>query len=176
MKKIIKFEEINNKEIIKKIKSGTIIIYPTDTNYCLGCNAKKSLSVEQIKKISKIENIAIIPPTKDWIYKNIKIKNKNYIKRLPGPFGFILELKKKIPNQNKKIEIKMPVHKFSNLIKKANVPFLAIDIMNKPLSIKQIPKKIIRKADIIIDDGYIKRSHFTTIDLTKEIPKIIIRR
>ena len=176
MKKIIKFEEINNKEVVKNIKSGAIIIYPTDTNYCLGCNAKKSSSVEQIKRISKIESISIIPPTKNWIYKNLKIKNKNYIKKLPGPFGFILELKKKIPNQNKKIEIKMPSHKFSNLIKKANVPFLAINIINKPLSIKQIPNKIIRKADIIIDDGHIKRCHSTTIDLTKDIPKIIIRR
>ena len=52
MKKIIKFEKINNKEIIKKIKSGAIIIYPTDTNYCLGCHAKKSSGVEQIKRIS----------------------------------------------------------------------------------------------------------------------------
>ena len=90
MTETIKLDKINQKEITKKIKSGDIFIYPTDIGYCIGCDALKSGSVSIIKQTIK-SKLSIISPNKQWISKNFEIINKNYIKKLPGPYTFILK-------------------------------------------------------------------------------------
>jgi len=187
MEKIIKFKEIvsKNKKLIKEINSGKIIIYPTDTGYCIGCIISKKKNIEKIKKLTKHkdnQNISIIAPSKKWVYDNFKIKNKNYIKKFPGPFTFIMKTKKinlfkNFNLENKEIGIKIPDHKFHNLIKKIGTPILSIELKNKfnfnIISIDQINKGIIKNTDIIIDDNFIKKSPSSVINLNKEIPSII---
>jgi tRNA threonylcarbamoyl adenosine modification protein (Sua5/YciO/YrdC/YwlC family) len=183
-KEIIIRKQVSN-EIKKRIKFGEILIYPTDTGYGIGCNALNSDSTKLVKKIIGIndnKNISIIAPSKDWIYKNFKIKNKNYIKKLPGPFTFILEAKekkfiKKLNLEDKEVRIKMPNHSFQKIIKKINIPMLNIELKNKfnIVDLKHIPRKIKRKSDIILDYGYIRKSPSATINLNKEIPTIVGR-
>ena len=171
------------KKVKIRIKSGEILIYPTDTGYGIGCNALKSSSIELVKKISGTKdntNISVIAPSKEWIYKNFKIKNKNYIKKLPGPFTFVLETKKRtlarnLSPGNKKIKVKMPDHRFYNMVKTIGIPILNIELRNKLNIVNpdHIPRKIKRKSDMIINDGYIRKSPSATINISKEIPSII---
>jgi tRNA threonylcarbamoyl adenosine modification protein (Sua5/YciO/YrdC/YwlC family) len=187
MPEIINLKDIKKRNIVKRIKQGEIFIYPTDTIYGIGCNALKPASVEIIKKIKKRSEkpFSIIAPSKDWIYKNLKVNNKSYIKKLPGPFTFILELKKRATARNvnpgyKTLGVRIPNHPFSNIIKSANVPFIttSVNISGKTSirSIKQIPRSIKKHVDIIIDDGYLPNYPSTIIDLTQTPPKIITRR
>jgi len=185
MPKIIKFKEINKKEIINEIKKGSLFIYPTDTIYGLGCNALKKESVLKIREIKKsTKPFSVIAPDKSWIYKNLKINNKEYIKKLPGPFTFILETKKRIvPKEvnlnSKTLGVRIPNHPFSNLIKKANVPFITTSVnltgKNPLRDIKKAPRKILNKVDFVIDDGYLAKYPSTIIDLTGKIAKVIKR-
>ena len=185
MSETIIFKKTLSKEIKKRIKFGEILIYPTDTGYCIGCNALKLSSIIKIIKIINLKDnkkISIIPPSKEWIYKNFKIKNKNYIKKLPGPFTFILETKKRILTKNldiltNEIRIKIPNHKFYNTLKTINIPILNIELKNKfnIIDFGKIPKKIKKKTDIIINAGFIRKSPSAIINLSKEIPSIVGR-
>jgi len=185
MAKIIKFNEIKTKEIIKEIKKGSIFIYPTDTIYGLGCNALKKESVQKIRNIKKSNKpFSVIVPNKQWVYKNLKVNNKDYIKKLPGPYTFIFKRKKKvIPKEVttglKTLGIRIPNHPFTNIIKSAKVPFIttSVNITKKRYlrEIKKIPRNIAKQVDFIIDAGPLIKHPSTIIDLTDNIAKIIKR-
>ena len=186
MPDIYKFNEIKKSEIIKRIKSGEIFIYPTDTVYGLGCNALKQGSIQIINEIKKREKkpFSVIAPNKNWIFDNLKVKNKHFIKKLPGPYTYIFEVKKRAVARNvnpglKTLGIRIPDHPFTNLIKSADVPFIttSVNFSGKPpaRSINDIPRSIMKKVDVIIDNGYLHNYPSTLIDLTDEIPKLIKR-
>ncbi len=179
MADIIKLSEIKQKDITKNVKSGDILIYPTDIGYCIGCDALKSGSVSIIKQVIKTP-LSIIAPNKQWITKNFEIINKNHIKKLPGPYTFILKSKKRPVARNvnpgeKKFRIRMLEHKIQKIIKSTGVPFIAANIsQKKPITkIKQIPWKISKITDIILDDETIVKTPSSIIDLSTEIPLII---
>jgi tRNA threonylcarbamoyl adenosine modification protein (Sua5/YciO/YrdC/YwlC family) len=186
MPEIINFSEINKREVVKRIKQGVLFIYPTDTVYGLGCNALKQGSVQLIKEIKYRDEkpFSIIAPNKQWIYKNLEVTNKRFIQKLPGPYTYVLKIKKRAVarNVNPKLDtlgIRMPDHPFTELVKKSGVPFITTSVNypgKKPArNIKDIPKKILNKVDIILDDGFLHNYPSTIIDLTGEMPRIIKR-
>ena len=185
MQKIIKFEDINKKEIIKEIKKGSIFIYPTDTIYGLGCNALKKESIQRIRNIKKsTKPFSVIVPNKQWIYKNVKVNNKEYIKKLPGPYTFVFKMKKRsVPKEAtaglKTLGVRIPDHPFTNLIRSAKVPFIttSVNISSKKFlrDIKKVPRGIAKQVDFIIDAGPLIKHPSTVIDLTNDLAKIIKR-
>ncbi|MBT3395241.1 threonylcarbamoyl-AMP synthase [archaeon] len=188
MVKILTFDELNSSEIIKRMKEGDIFIYPTDTIYGIGCNALNQKSVDKIRKLKKRggdKPFSVIAPTKKWIETNLEVENKNYIKKLPGPFTFLLKIKarsiaKKINPGFDIIGLRIPDHPFSNLVKLAKIPFITTSVnLSSKLPIRdtnKIPKSILKHVDFVIDDGYLHRYPSTIIDLTGKMPKIIKRR
>ncbi|MBI2667867.1 threonylcarbamoyl-AMP synthase [Candidatus Woesearchaeota archaeon] len=180
--KIIEFNKIKEKEIIKHIIMGSIFVYPTDTIYGLGCNAFEENSVKKIRKLKGSEKpFSVIAHDKNWIYKNFDVK-KNYIQRLPGPFTFILKQKKRaVPYEVNlgldTLGVRIPNHPFTQLIQKANVPFITTSVNktgNEPITkIKKIPKSILKGVDIIIDNGEMPNNPSIIIDLTNKIARIL---
>lgn len=183
---IIRMKELRKKrvknKIIKAIKQGAIFIYPTDTIYGLGCNAKNQESVKKIREIKQSQKpFSIIAPSKQWIYKNFKAK-KSYIQKLPGPFTFIVRPNKKIlPKEinlkSKNMGIRIPNHPFSKIIQESKTPFITTSV-NKTGEIpvtnpKKIPKNTLKQIDIIIDDGKLESKPSTVIDITGKIAKIL---
>ena len=182
MSEVLDFKKINKTKVIKRIKQGEIFIFPTDTVYGLGCNALKSASVSELQKvIRKKTPFSVIAPNKEWIYKNLKVRNKNYVKRLPGPFTFIMQKKGRSLSRNLNVEgdrlaVRIPNHSFSKLVGKAGVPFVMLNVFSgkRPVrDIKKIPWQIKRKVDVILDDGFLGGHPSSIIDLSNEIAKII---
>jgi tRNA threonylcarbamoyl adenosine modification protein (Sua5/YciO/YrdC/YwlC family) len=186
MSEIIDFNDINKKELINRIKQGDIFIYPTDTVYGLGCNALKQGSVQLLREIKKRDGgpLSVIAPNKQWITKNFEVLNKNFIKKLPGPYTYILKIKKRAVARNvnpgiKTLGIRLPDHKFIDLVKKAGVPVISTGVnfsgLKEAREISQIPNKILNSVDFVIDAGYLHNYPSTLIDLTSEIPKLVKR-
>ena len=50
---ILKQENLNTLEIVKELKQGKTIVYPTETVYGLGCDATNQLAVDKIFEIKK---------------------------------------------------------------------------------------------------------------------------
>ncbi len=186
MTKIIKMNELRERELIKEIKEGKIIIYPTDTIYGIGCDAKNSASVQKIREIkNRTEKpFSIIAPSRQWIYDNFEVENKNYVERLPGPYTFILKTKtegivSRHTSNGKTIGIRIPNHKITGMIQKSQTPFITTSINlagEEPVNdIRKIPKRILRWVDMVIDDGTLSSQPSVIIDMTAEIPRIIKR-
>ena len=102
--KIIKLDQFfKDKElrkwIIHSIKNGSIVIYPTDTIYGIGCDVSNKSAVSEIQKAKKRAiPFSIIAPSVTWIEKHLIVPNgtKSLIKKsLPGAFTFILKVKNK---------------------------------------------------------------------------------
>lgn len=187
MLKIIKLKKVKEKEIIKAVKKGKIIIYPTDTIYGIGCDALNTESVLKIRSIKKRElekPFSIIAQSKQWVYKNFDV-NKAYVRKLPGPFTFILRTKKEkivsnhvTANMNL-LAVRIPDHPFIKVIQKAKTPFISTSVNisgEQPVTeISKIPKKIMKQVDIIIDAGRLSDKPSMIIDLTGNIARIIQR-
>lgn len=182
MAEILDFKKINNAQIIKRLKQGEIFIFPTDTVYGLGCNALKPASVEELKKvIMKKTPFSVIAPNKEWIYSNLRVQNKNYVKKLPGPFTFIMQKKGRALSRNLNVEgnklaVRIPNHDFAKLVTRAGIPFVMLNVFSngKPVrDIGKIPWYIKRKVDVILDDGFLGGHPSSIIDLSEKIAKII---
>lgn len=152
---------MHSEKLIKKIKDGSLFIYPTDTIYGLGCNALNKKAVERLKKLKKRDAkkpLSIIAPSKTWILKNTITKKVFLDKYLPGRYTLIL--KKRNPksmnwvSKTKTLGIRIPRNSFSILIKKANVPFITTSVNfsgKKPATkLTEIPKNILDKVDMIV--------------------------
>ncbi|MEK6980748.1 MAG: L-threonylcarbamoyladenylate synthase [Thermoproteota archaeon] len=124
-----------NKEGIVKaskiIKSGGIVIFPTDTVYGIGCNPYNKEAVQKIYKIKSREiskSLPILAFSKDVAAKIVefdKESEKVAQKIWPGPLTLILKLTdeklKASLNVNDKIAIRVPKHKCTlELLEKCN--------------------------------------------------------
>ena len=194
--KQIKLDLNNTEKILNNaaeiLKSGGVIIYPTDTLYGLGANA---LNEDAVLKIQKIKNqdrnkpISIIVRDLKMVRKIAcldskveKILNKIW----PGPITVVLRKKDIVSDiltgNGETVAIRIPNNKFiSELMKKIDFPITAtsanISGENNLLKSKEIINKF-KKAkfapDLFIDAGDIKNPTASTIvDLTTGIPKIL---
>src|SRR3989344_5535621 len=186
MVKVILMKDVkkNEKEIINAVIEGKIFIYPTDTIYGLGCNALDENAVNRLREVKQRDDkpFSVIAPSVEWINKNFTFKHKNQIKKLPGPFSFIVKMKKEVVAKNVSkdtLTIRIPEHKFTKVIQKAKAPFIttSVNISRKKhaKSIKEIPNEILDNVDYIIDDGVLENNPSVIIDLTEKIPKIVKR-
>ncbi|PZR15103.1 MAG: threonylcarbamoyl-AMP synthase, partial [Flavobacterium psychrophilum] len=94
-------ENPNEREIdrvVKILRDGGLIIYPTDTVYGLGCDITNSKALERIAKIKGIKldkaNFSFVcsdlSNLSDYV-KQINTSTFKILKRsLPGPYTFIL--------------------------------------------------------------------------------------
>jgi len=173
----------NKKFYIKKIKQGSVFIYPTDTIYGIGCISTNKKSITRIKQLKQRTNkpFSIIVPSKNWILKNCKINknSKKRLKKLPGKYTLILELKnkKEAPNKNiSTIGIRIPKNWFSKVVKEINTPMIttSVNISNEPYmtSLIDLNKEIKSKVDFIIYQGYLNNKPSKMINLiTNQIIK-----
>lgn len=164
---------------IESVKSK-IIIYPTDTVYGIGCNAENTALVERIFEIKgrdRKKPLSVIAPAKEWILKHCVISKEALDKYLPGKYTLILKKKDAeflkhvtagIPN----IGVRIPAHPFSNIVKKAQIPFVTTSANRSgeksPKSLSEIPDEIRRAVDIIIDGGTLSGTPSTLVDFTRE--------
>ncbi len=176
---IIQLEEVTD-SIISKI-SNKIFIYPTDTIYGIGSNAKNIKNAERIRKIKGRDNkpFSIIAPSIQYILKNCKVNKDTLKKYLPGPYTLIL--KKKDKNFLKHISdteyigIRIPKHPFTKLLQKTKKPIITTSVNlsgKKPASsIKEINNEILNQVDFIIDAGKLSGNPSIIIKGRKKIER-----
>ncbi|MFH1445635.1 MAG: L-threonylcarbamoyladenylate synthase [Nanoarchaeota archaeon] len=163
------------KEMIEKIKSGDVFIYPTDTVYGLGCDATNAHSVQRIKDIKCSDHpFSVIAPSLEWIDKNLTVSHVEFLKRLPGPYTLIM--KKKKPgdmiwvSENDKLGIRIPMHPFTDIIQASGKPFVttSLNISGKKVltDLKDLTKSMVESVDVIIDAGLLNNPSSEIFDLS----------
>ena len=179
-------------QIVEVLKSGGIIIYPTDTVYGLGCDITKLKAVEKIAQLRGIKlskaNFSFICqdlshlssyalPLDNHIFKMLK-------RNLPGPFTFILKANNNVPKlfkSNKKtVGIRVPDNNIiRSIVEELGNPILTTSIYDEDNNEHITDPEIINdvysnKVDIIIDGGYSGNEASTVVDCSGD--EIVIIR
>lgn len=196
MAKFIKIypENPNEKEIqkvVKILKDGGLVIYPTDTVYGLGCDITNSRALERIAKIKGIKlekaNFSFVCNDLSNIseyVKNLDTSSFKILKRaLPGPYTFILEGNNNLPKEFKKkktVGIRVPDNNIAlELVRQLGNPIVSTSIYDEDEVIEYTtdPELIFEKwqdrVEAVIDGGYGDNTASTIIDLTGYEPEII---
>ena len=187
-------ENPNEKEIakvVKVLKNGGLIIYPTDTVYGLGCDITNTKALEKIAKIKgvKLEKANFSFVCKDLsnlsdYVRQINTSTFKLLKRaLPGAYTFILQGNNKLPKVFKKkktVGIRVPDCTIAREIVNAlGNPIVSTSIYDEDevLEYTTDPELIYEKwkniVDLVIDGGYGDNKPSTIIDLSQDEIEII---
>ncbi len=196
MAKLIKIypENPNEREIdkvVKVLKDGGLIIYPTDTVYGLGCDITNTKALEKIAKIKGIKlekaNFSFVcsdlKNLSDYV-RQIDTPTFKILKRaLPGAYTFILPGNNNLPKEFKKkttVGIRVPDNNIAlEIVRKLGNPIVSTSIYDEDeiLEYTTDPELIFEKwenlVDIVIDGGYGDNQASTVIDLSDGEPVII---
>lgn len=171
--------------IVKVLKNGGIVIYPTDTIYGIGCdlfNKKALAKLVQILGIrSKDLNLSFICSDISQISEyTLQLPNEVFKvlkKALPGPYTFILPSSSKVPkllDVNKKtVGIRVPDNKIPlSIVESLGNPIISASIKDEDHVIEYTtdPSLIYERfsglVDAVIDGGYGKNTASTILDCT----------
>jgi len=187
-------ENPNPKEIakvVKVLKAGGLIIYPTDTVYGLGCDINNLKALERVARIKNVKleksNFSFIcedlSNLSDYV-KQIDTSTFKILKRaLPGPYTFILPGAKFLPHPFKKkktVGIRVPDNKIAiEIVKQLGNPIISTSIHDEDevLEYTTDPELIYEKwkdkVELVIDAGYGDNHASTVIDLSETEPIIV---
>lgn len=196
MSKLIKLYEENPNEkqileIVKVLRNGGIIIYPTDTVYGLGCDINNNRALEKIAQIRGVKlekaNFSFVCESlsnvSDYV-KQMDTATFKILKRsLPGPYTFILEGNNNMPSVFKKkktVGLRVPDNNIARaIVRELGNPIISTSIRDEDEVIEYTtdPELIFEKweniVDIVIDGGYGGNIPSTVIDLTQGEPLLI---
>lgn len=178
------------KQAVDIIRSGGVVVYPTDSAYALGCHIGDKRAVDKIRRIRQLDdqyNFTLVCRDLSEIATFAKVDNVNY--RLlkattPGPYTFILRATAEVPRRllqqkRKTIGLRVPENAIARaLLDELNEPLMSVTLIMPNDSDPLIDPYEIRallehEVDLIIDGGYCGLEMTTVIDLADEIPSLV---
>lgn len=177
--------------VVKVLKEGGLVIYPTDTVYGLGCDITNTKALERIAKIKGIKldkaNFSFVchdlSNISDYV-KQIDTSTFKLLKKaLPGPYTFILPGNNNLPKEFKKkttVGIRVPDNSIAlEIVKLLGNPIVSTSIHDDDDVIEYTtdPELIFEKwqhlVDVVIDGGYGDNQASTIIDLSEGEPVVV---
>lgn len=183
-------------EITDKVRQGAVLLFPTDSQYALGCDYTNKAGIKRIRTIRDLEkndHLTLLCDSLSGISKFAHLSDHNFklIKRLiPGPFTFILPATKEVPKllvhpKKKTVGIRVPDYPIcGGLLKELGRPLLGITAKKPTIEGEDLEKfdrepflrEFDKLVDIIIDNQQELPARETTIiDMTDAEAKILRR-
>lgn len=177
-------------QAVEVIRSGGVVVYPTDSSYALGWRIGDKAAMERIQQIRRTDtrhNFTLVCRDLSEIASYARVDNIQY--RLlksatPGPFTFILRATHEVPRRlqnpkRKTIGIRIP----DNAIAQALLDELGEPIMSSTLilpeedlplnAVGEIQERLGGQVDLIIDGGYCGHEPTTVLDLVDGPPELV---
>jgi tRNA threonylcarbamoyl adenosine modification protein (Sua5/YciO/YrdC/YwlC family) len=173
---------------VEVLKSGGVIIYPTDTVYGIGCDIFNRDALERVYAIKheagtklfsficpNLKDIAKYAKVSDYAYKTMK-------KLLPGPYTFVLPAAKEVPKtlwtKRNTVGIRIPNNPIAlTLVKELGNPIVSTSVTNRkgeiifdPLEIQSIFNI---QVDLMLAAGALEGEPSSIVDLSTEEPEVI---
>ena len=179
LKTVIKIRHWENETAVEMacsvLNNGGVIVYPTDTLYGFGCDAKNESAIEKINTIKgRKAPMSVLAPNIEIAAKwmNISKHDKNNVLgKLEGPTTIIVPVNvgitsPSITGDKQTLGVRIPDHKFCQKLSEAYPNPITTTSVNRtrqePLT---NPEKILsefsREIDLIIEDGIIEGSGST---------------
>lgn len=174
------------------IRSGGVIVYPTDSGYALGCQLENKQALERICRIRRLDsNHNFTLMCRDLSELSIYAKVDNPAYRLirnntPGPYTFILRATKEVPRRlmnpkRKTIGIRVPNNRIAlDLLEYLAEPMMSTSLILPSDDFTQSDPEAIRDqlehaVDCILHGGYLGEQPTTVIDFSDEETQILRR-
>jgi tRNA threonylcarbamoyl adenosine modification protein (Sua5/YciO/YrdC/YwlC family) len=179
-------------EIVDRLRSGEIMVLPTDSQYALACSFTNKKGVERIRAIRNLRKdhlFTIILESLNAVSRFAHLNDTNFKlirKLIPGPYTFVLPATKEVPRllmhpSRKTIGIRVPDNTIcQKIIEELGEPLMATTATLPDqgggtwLDTTDIYEAFDNQIDMFIDDELAPNIPVTSIiDLTKDIPVII---
>lgn len=181
----------NIQMVVDVLRSGGVIIYPTDTIYGIGCDITKPAAIERVARIKGVDPkkaqfsfvCSDLSHISDYT-KSIDTPTFRLLKRaLPGPYTFIMNASKQVPKllQTKKatVGIRVPEHNICRmLVEELGNPIMSTSLpMDEEVEYYTDPEimhdRFEKLVDIVIDGGPGSIIPSTVVDCTSGSPELI---
>jgi tRNA threonylcarbamoyl adenosine modification protein (Sua5/YciO/YrdC/YwlC family) len=175
---------------VEAIRTGGVIVYPTDSCYALGCALGDKGAMERIARIRQIDkahNFTLVCRDLSELSHYARVENWQYrmLKACtPGPYTFVLRATREVPRrlQNPKrqtIGIRVPDHP---------VPLLLLEALGEPImsstlhlpadpypltDATEIHARLKHSVDVVLDGGNCGLEPTTVVDLAGAAPVVI---
>lgn len=168
--------------VAEVLDKGSLIAYPTDTFYGMGCDLMNKKGIQLIHKLKNRplkQPFSIICDSLKEISSYAQVSNYAYktMKRLlPGPYTFILEATQLVPKimltKRKTIGIRVPDNKICvNIVTALGRPIISTSAgFDDPYDIQDAFGP---HLDIIIDGGVLYPNPSSVISLIGDVPEVI---
>jgi tRNA threonylcarbamoyl adenosine modification protein (Sua5/YciO/YrdC/YwlC family) len=178
-------------QVVDCLKSGGVIVYPTDTVYAFGADMYNNKAIDKInrlKRISEGANYSIIcHDLSNLSDYTLQLNNQVFkmMKRaLPGPYTFILKANNQVPklfySKKKTIGIRVPDNAIARAIVMAlGNPMVSSSINDDDEIIEYttdpdlIYERYRDQIDILVDGGYGDNQPSTVLDCTGDEVEVI---
>ena len=173
-----------------RLRQGSVIAYPTDSCYALGCQLDDKLAAERLRKIRQFDRhhqftlvcrdlseIATYAKVDNWQFRLLK-------QFTPGPYTFILDATKELPRRvahekRKTIGIRIPEHVVAQaLLETLGEPLISCTLMfpghSEPVAEpEEWREQLENTVDVVIDGGFCGLEPTSVIDLTGDRPRLV---
>ncbi len=174
------------------LRSGGIVVYPTDSCYALGCHLDDKDAVTRIRQIRNLDehhHMTLMCRDLSEISRYARVDNTKFRllkSNTPGSYTFILEATKEVPRRlqhpkRSTIGIRIPDHPVAlALLEELGEPISSSTLIlpeeEGPLNDAEHIRDVLEKrVDLVIDGGAVGTDFTTVIDLTGDIP-VLVRR
>ncbi|BCQ35259.1 MULTISPECIES: L-threonylcarbamoyladenylate synthase [Erwiniaceae] len=178
------------KQAVEMLNKGSVIVYPTDSGYALGCKLEDKSAMERICRIRQLDgnhNFTLMCRDLSELSTYAHVDNTAFrlIKNnTPGNYTFILKATKEVPRRlmsekRKTIGLRVPSNPIAlELLEALNEPMMSTSLMLPGNDFTEsdpeaIQDEIGKLVDLIIHGGYLGQQPTTVIDLTENTPEVI---
>jgi tRNA threonylcarbamoyl adenosine modification protein (Sua5/YciO/YrdC/YwlC family) len=171
-------------QVVDALKSGELIIYPTDTVYAMGCDLKNKKALENLAKLKNMKlsksMFSIICKDLSQVSEYVKHIDRPTFKllkqSLPGPFTFILDANNELPkyfdSKRKEIGVKIPDNQIVlAIVERLGHPLVTTSLIDDEdelleyfIDPYEIYQRFDEKVHTIIDGGFGKLEGSTIVN------------
>ena len=173
----------NIQRVVKCLKQGGVIIYPTDTTYGLGCDIFNRKGIKKILQIKQRDNrkpFSFICSDLAEVTSYAQVSNFAFkiMKRyFPGPYTFVLEATKIVPDavstKQKTVGVRIPDNNICQAIVRelghpmitTSANFAGEEPLQDPFLIDDVMGRLV---DIVIDGGVLGGEASSVISLLND--------
>lgn len=178
------------RQAVAIVRSGGVIVYPTDSCYALGCQLGNKDAMSRIRTIRQVDDhhhFTLVCRNLAEISTYAKVDNSQY--RLlkattPGSYTFILQATREVPRRmqhpkRSTIGLRIPDHPVVlALLEELDEPLLSSTLIlpgdELPLNdAEEIRERLEHQVELVMDAGPCGIDMTTVIDLTTDVPELI---
>lgn len=178
------------RQAVDIVRSGGVIVYPTDSAYAVACRLEDKSGAERIRRLREVDKdhnftlvcrdlseLSLYALVDNVVYRALKAHT-------PGPFTFILPATREVPRRlahpkRRTIGLRVPEHPIAlALLEELGEPLMSSTLILPGDDLPQTDPEVIRErlekhVDLIIDGGACGPEPTSVVDLTGPVPVLL---